>query len=126
MDSLNDFLQKTFYFGVGLTAYTIAQIEEQIGKLDESLTEWQTQTQQLVEELVQRGEQVVEQIQHLDGTATDWQIAPLRRRLLELLRGNQELADRLVEQTAEQNPDRSLIWVYEKVIHDLERDRGTF
>lgn len=129
MDSINDFFQKTFYFAVGLTAYTVAKIE----KLDETLVEWQTQTQeqiqeltQLVEELIHRGEQIVEQTYQPGDAAIDWQVAPLRRRLLKLVKGDQELADRLLKQIALQNPDRSSVWVYEKVIYDLEHDRGAF
>jgi hypothetical protein len=51
-----------------------------------------------------------------------WQ--PLRRRLVMLLNGNESLATHLVEEAQDEYPDRSLMWIYEKVIHDLERDRG--
>jgi hypothetical protein len=127
MDSVSDFFQKTFYFAVGLAAYTIDRVE----KLDETLAEYQTYTQQAIaelsqvlEEMVQRGEQIINQAYSSSDPETDWQVAPLRRRLLELVNGDEELADRLVEQTALQNPDRSLVWVYEKAIYDLEHDRG--
>ncbi|PSB25608.1 hypothetical protein [Stenomitos frigidus] len=119
MDSLNDLFQKTLYFGAGLASYTIEKIEH----LDESLSALQTEVQQTVDELIVRGEQVVTQTQR-SSAATEWQVAPLHRRLVMLLNGNETLAKHLVEQTQEQNPDRSPVWVYEKVIRDLERDRG--
>ncbi|MBW4472097.1 MAG: hypothetical protein KME45_17055 [Stenomitos rutilans HA7619-LM2] len=120
MDSLNNLLQKTLYFGAGLASYTIEKIE----RLDESLAAVQVEVQQTVEELIARGEQVMTQTQSSDAATTAWQVAPLHRRLVMLLNGNETLARHLVEQAQEQNPDRSPVWVYEKVIHDLERDRG--
>lgn len=119
MDSLNDLLQKTFYFGAGLVAVTIEQIE----RLDESIAAVQVEVQQTVEELIARGEQVMTQTQP-SSAETDWQVAPLHRRLVMLLNGNETLARHLVEQAQAQNPEHSLVWIYEKVIHDLERDRG--
>ncbi|MBW4582320.1 MAG: hypothetical protein KME42_22360 [Tildeniella nuda ZEHNDER 1965/U140] len=119
MDSLNDLFQKTLYFGAGLVAVTIEQIE----RLDESIAAVQVEVQQTVDELIERGEQVVTQTQR-SSPATDWQVAPLHRRLVMLLNGNESMARHLVEQAQEQHPDRSLVWIYEKVIHDLERDRG--
>lgn len=119
MDSLNDLLQKTLYFGAGLASYTIEKIEH----LDDSIAALQVEVQQTVDELIARGEQVMTQTQQ-SSAETDWQVAPLHRRLVMLLNGDETLARHLVEQTQEQNPDRALIWIYEKVIHDLERDRG--
>lgn len=119
MDSINDFLQKTFYFGVGMAAY----VAEKVETLDQTVTEWQTQTQQFVNELVERGERVAVESQWHSPTA-DQQISQLRDRLLELTHGDEELITRLVAQTKAYNPDRDLLWVYEKVIRDLERDRG--
>jgi polyhydroxyalkanoate synthesis regulator phasin len=120
MDSLNDLLQKTLYFGAGLASYTIEKIEH----LDESVSALQAEVQQTVDELIARGEQVVTQTQQSSAATTAWQVAPLHRRLVMLLNGNETLAKHLVDQTQAQNPDRSPVWVYEKVIHDLERDRG--
>lgn len=119
MDSLNDLFQKTLYFGAGLAAYTVEKIEH----LGESLTALQIEAQQIIDELIARGEEVVTQTQR-SSPANDWQVAPLHRRLVMLLNGNESLATHLVEQAQAQYPDRSLVWIYEKVIHDLERDRG--
>jgi len=119
MDSLNDLFQKTLYFGAGLVAYTIEKIEH----LDESVSALQVEVQQAVDDLIERGEQVMTQTQR-SSDVTDWQVAPLRRRLVMLLNGNETLATHLVEQAQDEYPDRSLMWIYEKVIHDFERDRG--
>ncbi|GEM_PF-1184468 len=119
VDSLNDLFQKTIYLGVGLASYVVEKVEH----LDESFSEFQAEVQHTVDELIERGEQVVTQAQRSDADQI-WQVAPLHRRLVMLLNGNETLAKHLVEQTQEQYPDRSLVWIYEKVIHDLERDRG--
>lgn len=37
---------------------------------------------------------------------------------------NQKGADRLIQLTQEQYPDKTLQWVYDKVLSDLDRDRG--
>jgi len=48
----------------------------------------------------------------------------LQNKLLRLLYGDQELAMRLLSQIKMNNPGRSTNWCVEKVIYDLERDRG--
>lgn len=47
----------------------------------------------------------------------------VQQKLLALVQGNQQTADRLVEHTRKANPLQSEQWVWEKVIFDLERDR---
>jgi hypothetical protein len=47
----------------------------------------------------------------------------LERKLLKLLGGNRNTAERLIGQSRLRNPDRSADWHWEKVIYDLERDR---
>ena len=49
------------------------------------------------------------------------------RELQQIMRrfhGDWETADRLVSQVKKSNPHRSIKWCIEKVIYDLERDRG--
>jgi tetratricopeptide (TPR) repeat protein len=48
----------------------------------------------------------------------------LRQRLLRLVGGYWEIAQRLIEQAKNYYPGMSEEWYIEKVIHDLERDRG--
>ena len=47
----------------------------------------------------------------------------LERKLLKLLGGNQNTAQRLIQQSQLRYPDKSADWHWEKAIYDLERDR---
>jgi hypothetical protein len=47
----------------------------------------------------------------------------LERKLLKLLGGNRNTADRLIQQSQLKHPDKSADWHWEKAIYDLERDR---
>lgn len=46
-----------------------------------------------------------------------------RRQLLRLVGGNQDVAERLVEQVQVRNPSHSEQWCWEKAIYDIQRDR---
>lgn len=46
-----------------------------------------------------------------------------RRELLRLVGGNQEVAQRLVDQVQLRNPNHSEQWCWEKAIYDIQRDR---
>ncbi|WP_026733236.1 hypothetical protein [Fischerella sp. PCC 9605] len=48
----------------------------------------------------------------------------LQRKLLNLLHDDREAAKRLLTQAKLKNPNRTTDWYFEKVIYDLERDRG--
>ena len=48
---------------------------------------------------------------------------PLRRRLLKLLYNDRRTANRLIAGASVSNPGRSVNWLAEKVIYELERDR---
>ena len=50
----------------------------------------------------------------------------LRKKLLTLLHDDQDTAIRLLSQVKINNPNRSINWYVEKVIYDLERDRGSY
>jgi hypothetical protein len=47
----------------------------------------------------------------------------LERKLLKLLGGNRNTANRLIQQSQIRHPDKSADWHWEKAIYDLERDR---
>ena len=47
----------------------------------------------------------------------------LERKLVKLLGGNQNTANRLIQQSQLRYPDKSADWHWEKAIYDLERDR---
>ena len=48
----------------------------------------------------------------------------LQKKLLRLLHDERDTANRLLYQVKLKNPNRSVDWYAEKVIYDLERDRG--
>ncbi len=48
----------------------------------------------------------------------------LQNKLLRILHGDRQLAIRLLSQVRMKNPGRSTDWYVEKVIYDLDRDRG--
>lgn len=50
----------------------------------------------------------------------------LQQKLLRLLHDDRDTASRLLSQIKIKNPNRSVDWYVEKVIYDLERDRGTY
>jgi len=50
----------------------------------------------------------------------------LQKKLLLLLNGDRHTANRLIGLAKSRNPDRSIDWCVEKVIFDLERDRGRY
>lgn len=49
-----------------------------------------------------------------------------QKQLLRLLHDERDTALRLVSQVKMKNPDKSIDWCVEKVIYDLERDRGSY
>ena len=50
----------------------------------------------------------------------------LQKKLLRLLHDERDTANRLLSQIKIKNPNRSINWCVEKVIYDLERDRGSY
>lgn len=50
----------------------------------------------------------------------------LQIKLLQLLHGDRHAANRLIALAKTRNPDRSIDWCVEKVIFDLQRDRGRY
>lgn len=47
----------------------------------------------------------------------------LEERLVELLNGEREVAERLLSHARQRYPERSEQWIIEKVMYDLSRDR---
>lgn len=50
----------------------------------------------------------------------------LQIKLLRLLSGDRNTANRLIALAKTRNPDKSIDWCVEKVIFDLQRDRGRY
>ena len=61
-----------------------------------------------------------------DSISLDQASRELRKNLLSLLHDDRNTANRLVSQVKSNNPTRSINWCVEKVIYDLERDRGRY
>lgn len=59
----------------------------------------------------------------LDNTPPQAPTSELRRKMFALVRGDWNLAQRLLEQIRLKYPDRTESWYWEKVIYDLERDQ---
>ncbi|MEH2295512.1 MAG: hypothetical protein V7K31_21065 [Nostoc sp.] len=49
---------------------------------------------------------------------------PLYKELLNLISGNEEIANRLITRQQQLNPDKLENWILEKVVGDIKRDRG--
>jgi tetratricopeptide (TPR) repeat protein len=69
-----------------------------------------------------------QEISTFNRTASDKQEVNrlLLVRVMELLHSDRELAMRLISQVKQKNSNRSMNWCIEKVIYDLERDRGKY
>lgn len=50
----------------------------------------------------------------------------LQKKLLTILHNDRDAANRLLAQAKFRNPNKSIDWCVEKVIYDLERDRGMY
>lgn len=50
----------------------------------------------------------------------------LRKKLMRLLHDDRETANRLLSQAKLKHPNKSVDWYADKVIYDLERDRGSY
>jgi hypothetical protein len=51
---------------------------------------------------------------------------PLQKKLLLLLHGDRQAANRLLNAAKDRNPGRSIQWYAEKVLFDLQRDYGKY
>ena len=60
----------------------------------------------------------------LDSHSIEQASPQLRKKLLSLLHNDYNAANRLLAQVQMSYPDKSVNWSIEKVIYDLERDRG--
>lgn len=51
---------------------------------------------------------------------------PLQKKLLLLLHGDRQAANRLLSAAKDRNPGRTIQWYAEKVLFDLQRDYGKY
>ena len=71
----------------------------------------------------QTGRKVMRSMPHRGPQGNQRQLGMLDRKLTQMLQGDRAAAQRLVERAQTRYPDRDVVWCYEKVIADLERDR---
>ncbi|GAB4210441.1 MAG: hypothetical protein OHK0012_00680 [Synechococcales cyanobacterium] len=112
---MNEFelmLQRSLYLligGASLCAKEASHLVETLGQ----------RTEAAVDHLVREGEAVWQEWNAAAGTMAH---PALKARLYELVRGDWELAERLLAQARAANPGHSEDWYYDKVIYDLHRD----
>ncbi|MCL1472800.1 hypothetical protein [Argonema antarcticum] len=115
MDDLETFTKKAFYLVIGGISLTC----ENIGKTLQELGE---QAPIVVDEMIKEGEAKFNEWYSEQQNPSIRPREELRQRLFVLVKGDWDLAERLLHQARENNPGRSEDWYWEKVIYDLERD----
>ncbi len=115
MDELENLTKKAFYLmigGVTLGFERTCQTLQELGK----------QAEILIEEMIREGEAKYNEWLSEQGNFSARPREELRQRLFVLVKGDWELAERLLTQVRSNFPGRSEDWYWEKVIYDLERD----
>ncbi|MGK7873031.1 MAG: hypothetical protein AB4426_06885 [Xenococcaceae cyanobacterium] len=114
MDDLENFTKKAFYFLIGGASLAVEGTYKTLQELGD-------QAQSLVDDMIKKGEakynEWYNQQENLSKPREE-----LRHRLFVLVKGDWNLAERLLEQVRQNNPGCSEDWCWEKVIHDLEHD----
>jgi hypothetical protein len=114
-DNLGTVFKNAFYLVVG----GVTAVVEETGKNLEALG---NQAQTLADEMISKGEAQYNEWYQQSGSALKPK-EELRQRLFILVKGDWELAERLLAQVKSNYPNRLEDWYWEKVIYDLERDR---
>ncbi len=129
---LETLTEKTFYFCVGATSSIVENTQENLQKLSNN-------AQKTVEELIRIGEDACDhspeinfpevkfpevdfpEINFPDFQTKDYVSQSLKNRLFVLVKGDKNLAQRLIDLQKQKNPGHAEKWYWEKVIYDLER-----
>lgn len=127
MEELNELAKRALYLAVGAANQMAEEVEKNFNELSSQAQEFFEDPEKALEDLIERGEA------ELNGAnmPPNWYqdrngprpSARLRSQLYALVRGDTELADRLLVKVRQKYPDQSEDWYWEKVIRDLERDR---
>ena len=107
--------KKAAYFVIGGTQMAIEGAEKALQELSD-------ETQKLLENAIEIGEQQYNEWSEQQRNNPVTPREDLRRRLFTLVRGDWQLAERLLKQARRSHPGQSEDWYWEKVIYDLERD----
>ncbi|MDJ0662694.1 MAG: hypothetical protein QNJ42_24895 [Crocosphaera sp.] len=114
---LETLTQKTFYFCLGATSSIVQNTQENLQELSQN-------AQKTVEELIKKGEDVCynsPEINFDNFQNKDHVNIGLKTRLFMLVKGDKDLAERLINLQKRKNPGHREEWYWEKVIYDLER-----
>lgn len=114
---LETLTQKTFYFCLGATSSIVQNTQENLQELSKN-------AQKTVEELIKKGEDVCynsPEINFDNFQNKDYVNIGLKTRLFMLVKGDKDLAERLINLQKRKNPGHREEWYWEKVIYDLER-----
>jgi hypothetical protein len=115
MDELEKLAKNAFYLLIGGVSLTV----EKSGQI---LQEIEEQAPIIIDDMIKGGEAKFNEWFNQQPNSTIKPKEKLRRRLFILVKGDWNLAERLLETVRNNNPDRSEDWYWEKVIYDLERD----
>ncbi|MGK7883816.1 MAG: hypothetical protein AB4057_04210 [Crocosphaera sp.] len=129
---LENLSEKTFYFCLGATSSIVENTQDNLQKLSKN-------AQKTVEELIKIGEDTCDnspkinfpevnfsevdfpEINLPNFNNKDYVSKSLKTRLFVLVRGDKNLAERLIALQKQQNPGHPEKWYWEKVIYDLKR-----
>ncbi|WP_107667954.1 hypothetical protein [Cyanothece sp. BG0011] len=114
---LENLTQKTFYFCLGATSSVVQNTQENLQQLSKN-------AQQTVEELIKRGEDTYyysPEINFPNFQNKESVSIGLKNHLFMLVKGDKDLAKRLINLQKQKNPGHPEKWYWEKVIYDLER-----
>ncbi|ACB53940.1 hypothetical protein cce_4592 [Crocosphaera subtropica ATCC 51142] len=115
---LENLTQKTFYFCLGATSSIVQNTQDNLQQLSKN-------AQQTVEELIKRGEDTYSHSPEINFPNFQTQESVnigLKTRLFMLVKGDKDLAERLINLQKQKNPGHPEKWYWEKVIYDLERN----
>lgn len=116
MSDFETFSKKTFYFAIGAVNFAVEKTEQAVRDITE-------QTQNFIEEMSERGQEVAEpKVQYRQWNTTAQK--QLWEQLMVLVARDEDLANRLISSAKTSYPGHSEGWYLDKVIHDLERDRN--
>ena len=114
-EELEELAQTTLNFCIGGFSFL----------MEESEKAWQ-EFSIFVEQLIREGEAQCNAWASQQSDDTDYKPnspnEALRKRMFTLVKGDRDLAGRLLAQVRSQHPGHSETWYWEKVIYDLERD----
>ncbi|MEL4897528.1 hypothetical protein [Crocosphaera sp. Alani8] len=114
---LEDLTEKTFYFFLGATSSIVENTQQNLRQLS-------TNAEKTVKELIDIGEDTYSSSPETNFSnfqSKDYVSVGLKKHLFMLVKGDKDLAQRLIELQKRKNPGYPEKWYWEKVIYDLER-----